>query len=103
MVALTSKKAVKANMCPQQGRENLGSGHEDRTSDLERMVLWFFGADAAATSEKLVDADGRLLHSFERLIRQIHIWCGEPSPAECTDMRAGTTSRESVSAVIIWL
>lgn len=40
---------------------------------------------------------------FQRLICQIHIWCGDPSPAECTDMIAGTTSRESVSAVIIWL
>lgn len=46
---------------------------------------------------------GWLLHSFQRLIRQIRIWCGEPSPAERTAMKAGTASRESVSTVIIWL
>lgn len=46
---------------------------------------------------------GWLLHSFKRLICQIRIWCGEPSPAERTAMKAGTTSRESVSTAIIWL
>lgn len=67
------------------------------------MVLWFYSNYTAASSQTHVDVDRRLLHSFQRLICQMCIWCDEPSPAECTAMRAGTTSCESVLTVNIWL
>lgn len=65
------------------------------------MVLWFYSDRAAASSQG--HDDRWLLHSFQRLICQMRIWCGEPSPAECTAVIAGTASRESVTTVIIWL
>lgn len=88
-------------MCPQQGRETLVPAPRLNIWFGEKMVLWFCSDYTAASSQKHVD--WWLLHSFQRLICQIRIWCGGPSPAECTDMIAGTTSRESVSTVIIWL
>lgn len=102
MVALTSKKQSKRTCAPSR-EEKPRFDPGDLTSDLEEMVLRFFGADTAANIRNMLGADWWLLHSSERLIGQMCIWCGEPSPAECTDMIAGTISSESVLAVIIWL
>lgn len=85
-------------MCPQQGSET--------SQETEHLVwiTWCFGSVATIQQPRVRNnADRWLLHSFQRLICQICIWCGEPSPAECTDMTTGTTSCESVSTVkYIW-
>lgn len=85
-------------MCPQQGSET--------SQETEHLVwtTWCFGSVATIQQPRVRNnADRWLLHSFQWLICQICIWCGEPSPAECTDMTAGTTSCESVSTVkYIW-
>lgn len=102
MVALTSKKHSKRTCAPSR-EEKPWFQPRDWTSGLEKMVLWFYSDYTAASSQTRVDVDRRLLHSFQWLICQMCIWCGEPSPAECTAMIAGTTSRESVTTVNIWL
>lgn len=85
-------------MCPQQGSET--------SQETEHLVwtTWCFGSVATIQQPQVRNnADRWLLHSFQWLICQIYIWCGEPSPAECTDMTTGTTSCESVSTVkYIW-
>lgn len=86
---------------PSAGKRNLGCSRVTEHLVWRKMVLWLCSDYTAASSQKHVD--WRLLHSFQGLICQIRIWCGEPSPAECTAMIAGTTSCESVSTVIIWL
>lgn len=96
-------KSSQSVRVPPAGKRNLGSSQEAKHLVWRE---WCFGSVAPTQQpwvRKHADADRRPLHSFHRLICQIRIWCGEPSPAECTDMIAGTTSRESVSAVIIWL
>lgn len=102
MVALTSKKQSKRTRAPSR-EEKPWFQPRDWTSGLEKMVLWFYSDYTAASSQTHVDVDRRLLHSFQRLICQMCIWCGEPSPAGCTAMIAGTTSCESVLTVNIWL
>lgn len=97
MGALTSKKQSKRSCAPSR-EERPWFQPEDWTSGLEKMVLWL-----CSDYTKQPHVDGDCYIHFKRLICQIRIWCDEPSPAECTAMIAGTTARESVSTVIIWL
>lgn len=104
MVALTGKKQSKRTYkCAPSREEKPWFQPWNWTSGVEKTVLWFCSNYTAVSSQIHVDADLRLLHSFLRLICQICIWCGGCSPAECTDMIAGTTARQSVSTVNIRL
>lgn len=85
-------------MCAQQGRETLVPARRLERLVWRKMVLWL-----CSDYTKQPHVDGDCYIHFKRLICQIRIWCDEPSPAECTAMIAGTTARESVSTVIIWL